>query len=217
MKAIIMSAWSYLKTIANLLRIFTVWVLPFLVYIIIAYYVVRRIYGFDLSTFTDILKITVWPVTVLISLFFFRKVVTYMFFSMNEYNFFGAKGELTNVHKFLEEEVEARLKSAKLKEQREGEFQALTKLIESRDTAYEQKAGEAKENMSLATKILRMYTDFKKDAENKILELEQEVNRLRQGAMQGGMEASIGTQQTQGVASDLGTTAGEAGPISNNT
>lgn len=205
MKEFFQKTWASILGLINLIRIFIVWVFPFLCYIVVVYYIIRRIYGFDLNTFTEILKITVWPATILIALFFFRKVVTYMFFSMNEFNFFGARGELVNVHRFLDDEIDRRLKEEKIISNRELEFKALTSEIKQKNGEIELKSGEAQENLSLATKILRAYSEYKKDAESRILQLEQDLGRLKQVGLQGGIEPTSGdlipeeNQDTSGV------------------
>lgn len=52
------------------------------------------------------LGVVVWPVVVLIVALFFKKVFTYLFFSMEEFNFFGARGQLIDVKTMIAQEVE---------------------------------------------------------------------------------------------------------------
>jgi hypothetical protein len=54
----------------------------------------------------ELLRVFVWPAIVLISLLFFRKVFTYLFFSIEEFNFFGAKGKLKNVRTVVMEKAQ---------------------------------------------------------------------------------------------------------------
>lgn len=76
--------------------------------------------GFD--QWIELLRIIVWPATVLVAVFFFRKVLTYLFFSMDEFNFFGAKGTLKNVRDLVNEKVDQLYTYKIAEEQRESEY-----------------------------------------------------------------------------------------------
>jgi hypothetical protein len=60
-----------------------------------------------------------WPLTILILSFFFRRVLTYAFFSLDSYNFFGAHGVLRPVEDVIEDQVARRLREEKEKEKKE--------------------------------------------------------------------------------------------------
>lgn len=55
--------------------------------------------------FLRLLDIIAWPGVVLVAAFFFRKVFTYLFFSMDQFSFFGAHGRLKRVEEMIEEEA----------------------------------------------------------------------------------------------------------------
>lgn len=57
------------------------------------------------NQFVELLTIIVWPGVALIAAFFFRKVFTYVFFSMDQFNFFGAHGRLKRAEEMIEEEA----------------------------------------------------------------------------------------------------------------
>ncbi|MEX0934939.1 MAG: hypothetical protein WDZ70_01260 [Candidatus Paceibacterota bacterium] len=59
----------------------------------------------DHSELIDYLGVVIWPAIVLIALLFFRKVFTFLFFSMENFNFFGAKGRLRNVEEVIREKA----------------------------------------------------------------------------------------------------------------
>ncbi len=63
-----------------------------------------------------------WPLTVLILAFFFQRVLTYVFFSLDSYNFFGASGTLRPVEDVIEEQVALRLRQMKEREEKERLF-----------------------------------------------------------------------------------------------
>lgn len=77
------------------------------------------------AQYIEILKTLIWPTVVLISFLFFRKVFTYLFFSVGEFNFFGAKGTLKDIREVIEERVEERISDEKQREQRDKEIETL--------------------------------------------------------------------------------------------
>lgn len=56
--------------------------------------------------FIELVKVLAWPVVVVLALLFFKKVFTYLFFSMEEFDFFGAKGGLKNVRDMVREKAD---------------------------------------------------------------------------------------------------------------
>jgi len=57
------------------------------------------------SEFLQLFNIIAWPGVALLAAFFFRRVFTYMFFSMDQFNFFGAHGRLRRAEEMIEEEA----------------------------------------------------------------------------------------------------------------
>lgn len=77
-----------MNTIKNFLRIITswlTWLLP-VSFFLLALVIPVKLFNLDFLSYTTIL---VWPITILTVLFFFRKVFTYLLFSIDEFNFFG--------------------------------------------------------------------------------------------------------------------------------
>ncbi len=77
--------------------------------------------------FIDLLKILIWPTVVLCSFIFFKKVFTYLFLSMEEFNFFGAKGNLRNIEEVIEERVQMKLEEEEENKRRNLALQELEK------------------------------------------------------------------------------------------
>lgn len=77
-----------------------------------------------LEDYISILSVIVWPAVVVMALIFFRKVVTFLFFSIEEFNFFGAKGRLKNVQELIAE------KASQEVERREREHMAKRRINE---------------------------------------------------------------------------------------
>ncbi len=141
-----------IKAAFGAIRAFLVWICPF----IIAIAVVAALVCILESTFDNYIRLIqsiVWPLTILIGLFFFRKVVTYMFFSMDKFNFFGVTGELTNVNLLIDREVQKLIlqKEAERKQEIDN-AELITKLSKKEAEAGTAKAS-AKENLELAQEI----------------------------------------------------------------
>lgn len=72
----------------------------------------------EFDNFLRLIQVLIWPCVLLVALFFFRKVFFYFFLSMEEFNFFGAKGMLKNVSVVIDE----RVKKIREQEQREENY-----------------------------------------------------------------------------------------------
>lgn len=118
----------------------------------------------------------VWPFTVLTALFFFKKVVTYLFFSMDEFNFFGLKGHLKNVDEVILEEVNRRFDKIKEEEKQRIYVENLNSEIENKEKAINAAQGTADENLNLAKEVIKEWRQSIKHS-NKIIEDLQTDNR----------------------------------------
>lgn len=90
-----------MRSITNYVYPFFVGLMPFLTFLFINSWVFKN----DPLMFFRFLEIVIWPLTIILGAFFFRKVLTYLFFSMEEFNFFGAKGDLKNVKEVINEKA----------------------------------------------------------------------------------------------------------------
>lgn len=154
------------------LRNVLLWFVPFFVFILILFVAVYVLKG-NLDKYTELLKIFIWPVTVLIGLFFFRKVVTYMFFSMDEFSFFGIKGELKNVQELINEKVEKKFSE----EKRERETTEKMKAMEER---LNNTSASDEENKKLVRDIYKLYKENQKESQDRIDGLTMENQSLRE-------------------------------------
>jgi len=75
--------------------------------------------GLTIEQFLKLVDILVWPVVIFSALFFFRKIFTYLFFTFEEFNFFGIKGQLRNPIKVIDQIVEERIEQELGKKERE--------------------------------------------------------------------------------------------------
>lgn len=156
--------------IKNLLE----WLYPFFGFLIIIFFV-KSIFLKDVNfnEFIELLKILIWPFTVLLILFFFKKVFTYLLFSMDEFNFFGAKGSLKNVNEIILEEVEKKF----LKEKEEEEQK---KTMEKLNTEINKKKGKASVYLAIARKVMAEWKKSTKQNKETINNLTKENKRLRE-------------------------------------
>jgi hypothetical protein len=117
---------NFAKKPLILFRNLLVWLCPFFLFLIILF-LVAYFLGKDFEKYVALLKILIWPVTVLVILFFFRKVISYLFFAIQQFNFFGITGNLRNINDIINEEVEKKFLSEKKEKEFQIEKEKLTK------------------------------------------------------------------------------------------
>lgn len=156
----------------------TLSILPYLILLILVGYILIFFYKNNL-TYTEYIKtleILIWPTVILITLLFFRKVFTYLFFSMEEFNFFGNKGRLKNIEEVIENKVEHRIKEKEQQEKWISQIntteQELKKANELKDDT-KKKADEYKE---IAMDIFSKY----KELSTTNMELTKELSEFRE-------------------------------------
>lgn len=144
------------------------WVVPFALFLL-ATYLPKFFWNISFSDYLDFIKILVWPISALIILFFFKKVIAYLFFSIDGFNFFGAKGEIKNVYDLITEKVNERFENEKREKERGVEIDRLQKEIDSN-------SGRADKNLNTAKEI---FSELKKTiVDNK--KLIEENKQLRE-------------------------------------
>ena len=128
------------------------------------------------ENFSGIIKILIWPTIVFFAVLFFRRVFTYLFFSMEEFNFFGAKGKLKDIKEVIEERVEMRLKEQKNQEVRLNEIAKFSQELEYVKKSKGDSDKKADEYMELAKDIFSKYKKLSDDHAKS----EKELDLLRQ-------------------------------------
>ncbi|PIQ91420.1 MAG: hypothetical protein COV70_03795 [Parcubacteria group bacterium CG11_big_fil_rev_8_21_14_0_20_39_22] len=128
--------------------------------------------------YLNLLDITIWPAVVIIVALSFRKILAYLFFSVEEFSFFGAKGRLKDVRELIEEKAENLKAKQEINEQSKEmlkEFDESIKKIKERtknkDRVSELGSEIIKENETFRSKL------SEKDQEIIILKNEIEVGR----------------------------------------
>jgi len=126
--------------------------------------------------FSGIIEILIWPTVVFFAILFFRRVFTYLFFSMEEFNFFGTKGKLKDIREVIEERVDLRIKEEKNQQIRAEEILKFSKELENVKKSKGDAENQANEYFELAKKYLSRYEKLS----DQNVELTKELDLLRQ-------------------------------------
>ncbi len=167
MKKALSHVWSFL-----------VWLCPFAVFLAATLILIKFVKG-TFEEYTKLVDVVVWPMTVLIGLFFFRKVVTYLFFSMNEFNFFGAKGRLRNVDDLIREKADDLFLEEKRDQDRLRAEEKMTAKIKEKEDQLNALSGEAAQFKTSALEILKDWKKSSEEYKNIINDLDTENKKLK--------------------------------------
>ncbi len=162
---------STTRTYIILTRNVLVFSIPFMMFLVTTL-VFTQVMRADFQKYIELLKVLVWPFTLLLALFFFRKVVTYLFFSMNEFNFFGSKGVLKSVADVIEERVELRLQNEKDETRRAEELKSKELALSAAEQSRVSAATKADDNLKLARELLESYRKLSTDYDSVKAELD---------------------------------------------
>lgn len=155
------------------------WLVPLAIFLLVTF-LPKIIWNLNFNDYMEFLRILIWPCTVLIILFFFKKIATYLFFSMDGFNFFGAKGNLKNVNDVIIEEVNRKFLEEKNEEMREKDMKEAREEIKSKEAEISKAQGSVDDNLNIAKGIMK---EWKKSIElNKksINNLAKENRRLKE-------------------------------------
>lgn len=153
-----------IKNLSLVLGSMFLWIFPIFLFLLASYLPKVLWKNLDFNSYIEFVKILIWPYTVLVILFFFKKVFTYLFFSMEEFNFFGAKGGLKNVNDVIREEVSRKFTEEKNEIERSSLLDGLNKEIEEKEKAISETENKADGNLVLAREIMN---EWKKDSANR--------------------------------------------------
>ncbi|MDD5083602.1 MAG: hypothetical protein PHT88_01515 [Candidatus Moranbacteria bacterium] len=162
------------------------WLMPAAIFLI-ALSLPRMIWNISFRNYLDFVKVLIWPFTALTILFFFKEVVTYLFFSMHEFNFFGAKGNLKNVNEVIMDGVNKKFLEEKNERKRNTEMLKMSTKIKENENEIKAARGNAEENLDLAKDIFKQLRASENEFKEIIAGLETENKRLK--------EATFGSTQ----------------------
>lgn len=145
--------------------------LPYVVLVALAAIVVSFVSkrDFQYNEMIGLIKVLIWPAIVLSALVFFRKVFTYLFFSMEEFNFFGNRGVLKNIQEVIDERVQRKFKEKKKEEEDRAVFDKIKGELEVAKQSKQTSVDRARENLELAKEIFKEYKKST-DEKNKVME-----------------------------------------------
>jgi hypothetical protein len=141
--------------------------ITFLIIALIGYFAIFSLNEDQYQRIKEIINIIVWPIIIFISILYFNKIFTYLFFSMNKFNFFGIEGELKDIEKVIDEqankkieekEIEEKIKSlaitTKEKENLESLYKFLNEKLEIKNKEAEESTKIAERSLSLCETML---------------------------------------------------------------
>lgn len=171
-------------------------ILPYFILVTISGSILVFLYfgNLDYKEYIQILQILIWPSIVLGALLFFRKVFTYLFFSMEEFGFFGNKGKLKNIEEVINEKVEERIKREKEQVDIELKMKKFEGKLQNVTQSKADETKKAEEYRDLAVKMVKQYkemSDINKELNEELYELRRykqnrldrldRINRIRRG------------------------------------
>ena len=163
----------------------------------------------NFENYLKLVNIIIWPMTFLITGFFFRKVFTYLFLSMDQFNFFGIKGELKNAEDIINEKVNERILEIEKDTEREQENKKSEQLIKKYKSEAKTKGSNADTYLDLAVKENKRNIESQK----RIQEMEKENLELRRFISNNGLSKNVDGGKIQ---EDIQGSGGEKLSASNN-
>lgn len=115
----------------------------------------------------------IWPTVVFFAFLFFRRVITYLFFSMEEFGFFGTRGELKDVREVINERVEQKFVEDKAKEEQDKKLSIMQEQLRVAAQSQADTKTEVEENFKLAKSIFEDYKKLLTDHEKVTKELDE--------------------------------------------
>ena len=81
----------------------------------------------------SLFQILVWPLTVVYGLWLFKRIIAYLFLSMESFNFFGAKGKIRPVEEVIEERVMTEIERRKRNSEHKNKLTELESQTKSKE------------------------------------------------------------------------------------
>jgi hypothetical protein len=141
-------------------------------------YLFRKI---SFSEYLDLMTITIWPFTIILCINIFKKIFTYLFFSLDKFNFFGIQGQLRDIKDVIRDEVDAQAKEIERKGKEEENGREILKLrnnIDELTNEIDNKELSSGEYMNIILENGRLYDKAIDIYEQTISLLKQENMRL---------------------------------------
>ena len=133
-------------------------------------------HGIIYDQLIGLIGVLIWPAIVLSALIFFRKIFTYLFFSMEEFNFFGNRGVLKNIQEVIEERVQRRIEADQKEKEKQSAVEQIERELKIAKESQEHSGKQAQENLGLAKEIFEKY----KSLSDENTKLTKELSIFRQ-------------------------------------
>lgn len=170
---------NFIDKLIDIFLVLEEFLLPASFFLILTY-LPKILWNIGFNDYLEFLKILIWPCTALVILFFFRRVFTFLFFSMNKFSFFGAKGDLKNVDDVILEEVNKRFLEKEGEEIRKKDMGRLADEIKIKELELGMTKGAAADYSKLANEIMTEWKKSTAQTQKTILELDAENRRLKE-------------------------------------
>jgi hypothetical protein len=165
-----------LKNLFKIVGEWFMWLAPVSVFLL-ALIIPTKLFKLDFLKFIDILA---WPITILTASFFFKKVFTYLLFSIDEFNFFGLKGHLRNVNDVILDEVNKKFIEKEKEEIRKLDTKKLNLEIGKKEDELNKMKDNAQDNLNFAKEVIKDWKETTKNKDKIIKDLEIENKRINE-------------------------------------
>lgn len=176
MNSSIHNIWVYLRIGFALIGNCLLWLLPLSV-LLVALILPTWLFKLDFLRFVEIV---IWPFAVLTLLFFFKKIFTYLFFSMESFNFFGAKGSLENVNDIIDREVKNRLEFEKAEQKREKKSKEMRLKLQDMERSLQITEKSKSELLEIAKNAVGEWKALSQSSDKTIEAMEHENQKLKE-------------------------------------
>lgn len=136
--------------------------------------------------YIGLVRVLIWPALVLIALLFFRKTFSYLFFSLEEFGFFGTKGNLKDVREVIRAKADELHAAEKREAEITGKISGLegeaNKLKSARQTDSEAWPNILKTTLDLAQKLdaeVKTLVSEKRESQKQIVALLEQIAMLQ--------------------------------------
>lgn len=123
-------------------------------------------------------EIIAWPSVVVILLSLFKKIFTYLFLSVREFNIFGAHGRLRDPYEVIEERTAQKYKERITSEEHERHQEVLKRKIQNMEEELNSNALQRDELFLLSQESLRLLKEYRENNDELFLENQELLHQL---------------------------------------
>lgn len=128
------------------------WLIVGVIILLLSKHVLR--YGLTFDQFISFVEVVIWPTVIFTAIVLFKKIFTYLFFSLEEFSFFGAKGKLIDVRTMITNKADEMYQKKLEEEERSIERESLEKELNALKSSTEKESERTKRALEIAEKAL---------------------------------------------------------------